>query len=356
MRILLFCCSLFLINLPMAQARHGEHTCFRLPDPAPDLKKMKECRQDGPTYSLVSGDYRYESVLYPANVPVPEQKGMYARAIRIWQISSNEQVFEQSWQCRMPEEPALGPDTFRLLQVNFDGVADMHFNLYGKHLYYLSWQQTGKALIFYQEKQLLKAERLDRDEARQVLSFRWSHSMSEYTYTFRGKYLDTLILRDQDRTKPITNARLFRYINGPMGRMPWPGEWPLLVPPEVHTDTADFNFDGYPDYRIQEMQKHHEWNYFMYDSLKGEYVSDTLLSRLENVYFDTLNRQFTGITYTNDGIHSVYKTYEMRQGKLVLVRIQDCVAASWFAEKKTCTISELRNGRMEVIWVDYGAE
>jgi hypothetical protein len=117
----------------------------------------------------------------------------------------------------------------------------------------------------------------------------------------------------------------------------------------LKVEVADYNFDGQKDYREHKMNDSTKWNYFIYKNSETGYVLDTLLSTLDECYFDFNKNKFVGLkTSRIDSLTTRMDNYEYIGGVATLVRVVVCVQSFPHSEKKDCTVSVLENGK----WVD----
>lgn len=117
----------------------------------------------------------------------------------------------------------------------------------------------------------------------------------------------------------------------------------------LKVEVADFNFDGQKDYREHKMNDSTKWNYFIYKDTVTGFVLDTLLSSLDNCYFDFNKNTFVGLkTSRIDSLTTQMDNYEYIGGVVTLVRVVVCVQAFPHSEKRDCSVSVLENGK----WVD----
>lgn len=117
----------------------------------------------------------------------------------------------------------------------------------------------------------------------------------------------------------------------------------------LKVEVADFNFDGQKDYREHKMNDSTKWNYFIYKNSETGYVLDTLLSSLDESYFDFNKNTFVGLkTSSIDSLTTQMDNYEYIGGVVTLVRVVVCVQSFPHSEKKDCSVSVLENGK----WVD----
>jgi hypothetical protein len=117
----------------------------------------------------------------------------------------------------------------------------------------------------------------------------------------------------------------------------------------LKVEVADFNFDGQKDYREHKMNDSTKWNYFTYKDSDIGFVLDTLLSSLDDCYFDFEKKTFIGSkTIRIDSLSTQMDNFEYIEGKITLVRQMQCVQAYHFSEKTDCFIRVLENGK----WVD----
>lgn len=115
----------------------------------------------------------------------------------------------------------------------------------------------------------------------------------------------------------------------------------------LKVEVADYNFDGQKDYREYKMNDTTKWNYFIYkDSVKG-YVLDSLLSSLDNCYFDFEKKAFMGskTTRINPELTQM-DNYEYIDEKIILVRQMQCVHAFPNSERMDCSVYILENGSL----------
>lgn len=117
----------------------------------------------------------------------------------------------------------------------------------------------------------------------------------------------------------------------------------------LRVEVADFNFDGQKDYREHQMNDSTKWNYFIYKDTVTGFVLDTLLSSLDDCYFDFNKNTFVGLkTSRIDTLTTQMDNYEYIGGVVTLVRVVVCVQSFPHSEKKDCSVSVLENGK----WVD----
>lgn len=117
----------------------------------------------------------------------------------------------------------------------------------------------------------------------------------------------------------------------------------------LKVEVADFNFDGQEDYREHKMNDSTKWNYFIYKDSDIGFVLDTLLSSLDNCYFDFEKKTCIGSKTTRiDSLATQMDSFEYIDGTITLVRQMQCVQAYHFSEKIDCFIRVLENGK----WVD----
>lgn len=114
-------------------------------------------------------------------------------------------------------------------------------------------------------------------------------------------------------------------------------------------EVADYNFDGQKDYREHKMNDSTRWNYFIYKDASSGYVLDTVLSSMDDCFFDFSKNKFVGLKTTRiDTLTTKMVNYEYIGGAITMVRVIVCVHAFMHSEKIDCSVSELENGK----WVD----
>ena len=115
----------------------------------------------------------------------------------------------------------------------------------------------------------------------------------------------------------------------------------------LKVEVADFNFDGQKDYREYKMNDSTKWNYFIYKDSDTGYVLDSLLSSLDNCYFDFNKNSFVGSKTTRiDSLTTQTDNYEYIAGKVTLVRQMQCIHAFPNSEKIDCSVYILENGKL----------
>jgi hypothetical protein len=131
-------------------------------------------------------------------------------------------------------------------------------------------------------------------------------------------------------------------------------------PRRIHNlkvEVADYNFDGQKDYREYRMNDTTKWNYFIYRDPKQGYVLDTLLSSLDNCYFDFEKKSLIGSkTSRINSTLTQMDSYQYIEGKITLVRQMQCVHAFPNSEKMDCSYYVLQNGKMVFEKLIKGAE
>jgi hypothetical protein len=122
-------------------------------------------------------------------------------------------------------------------------------------------------------------------------------------------------------------------------------------------EVADYNFDGQKDYREHKMDDTTKWNYFIYkDSISG-YELDTLLSSLDDCYYDFDKKIFFGSKRSRINAELTQTDYyEYIDGRTTLVRQVQCVHAFPNSEKMDCSYYILQDGKMVFEKLIKGAE
>lgn len=124
---------------------------------------------------------------------------------------------------------------------------------------------------------------------------------------------------------------------------------------------ADYNFDGYPDFRIITNNKVlHQ--YYVYDSKKKTFTEEPLLSRLTELQFDFNNKAANGILVdsspTPSDVSSVSETYltayKLSGGSLVDVRI---IRKFWYSsssiDSSDQNLKVIRNNKIDTSYYSY---
>jgi hypothetical protein len=125
----------------------------------------------------------------------------------------------------------------------------------------------------------------------------------------------------------------------------------------LKVEVADFNFDGQKDYREHKINDSTKWNYFIYKNSDTGYVLDTLLSSLDDCYFDFEKKSLIGLKTTRINSELTQMDYyEYIEGKTTLVRQVQCVHAFRNSEKMDCSYYVLLNGKMVFEKLIKGAE
>lgn len=122
---------------------------------------------------------------------------------------------------------------------------------------------------------------------------------------------------------------------------------PLVLPGTQKLETADFNFDGYADYRIGTVKYTAKFDYFIYSPTKKKYEKDTFLSSLDGAAFEFDKKAFQGYKLTHiDRLTSQTDLYINRDGGFVLIQRTICTSPYEQAERTDCSVYEMINGRL----------
>ncbi len=301
--------------------------------------------------------FKYELSIDPGGIPIPQEKGSYAKRLRIYDLKDNRAVHEQIIYGNKLQETKFQQDSFELLHINFDGIADIRFTNHNQTFtYILSAVDVDKRTIFYQENLLSSIGEFTRDTSSNICSGIFYDGYNETTYTFKGKHFDTLIRFQQSLYKPIIVQELY-FLNelGRLTNIENPNK--ELPKPKLKKEFGDYNFDGNEDFRIQSIENNIEWNYFLFNKINNSYELDTLLSNMQSGFFDWNNNMFTGTISTRiNNLTQQIDTYEYLEGKLTIVRRRVCTQKFDNSERSDCVIYELKDG--ELIFTDFmpGAE
>lgn len=115
----------------------------------------------------------------------------------------------------------------------------------------------------------------------------------------------------------------------------------------LKVEVADFNFDENNDYREQKMNDNTKWNYFIYSEAVKGFVWDTLLSNLDNCYFDFEKKTFLGAKTTRvTATLTQTDNYTYINGVATLFRQTQCVHVFPHSERMDCSIYELLDGKL----------
>ena len=306
--------------------------------------------------NTVSG-FKYELTFDIGDIPIPQEKGSYAKKLRIYDQRNNDLIYEEIIYGNALNETHTQRDSFELVQINFDGIADVKFtHLNQTYTYILSAKNEEERIVFYQENLLSSIKDFTRDENKNQLVGKFYDGYYETTYTLKGVYFDTLIRFQQTLYKPfIANEYLFLNKRGYLKNIENPNKGPII--PILKKEFGDYNFDGKEDFRIQSTEFDIEWNYYLFDKLSNAYQIDTLLSSMQNAYFDWETNKFIGSRSIRiDDLTQQFDTYEYMDGNIIVTKRRVCRQKSQSSERSDCTIYELKDGEMIFIDFQLGAE
>lgn len=309
-----------------------------------------------PVRNKVVDGYRYELTPDPEDVIVEESKGTYAKRIRVYKVPEQTFFFEYvAYGDALTETPAER-DSFEILHVNFDGIPDIRFSHTGGYHTYLVSCKSHMGTGFYSEIWLNRIRDFTRDTALKVLTGSFTMYHKEYIHTFRGTYLDTLVMFSQTLYPPIY-AEEYYYLDN-LGAISLIHDMGRKPPPLVQKrEEGDYNFDGHPDLRVRDTSGVRLWQYYLYDTVATTLVYDTLLSNMWETSFEGGKEKFYGTLATwPDEVLQIIETYRYVNGKLTLFARRECRQKSPNSERTDCVLYELRNGKMEFVEFLPGAE
>lgn len=122
---------------------------------------------------------------------------------------------------------------------------------------------------------------------------------------------------------------------------------PLELPGTQKMEIADFNFDGYTDYRIGTVKYTTKFDYYLYSKAKNKFEKDTFLSSLDGATFQVDKKIFTG--YKQSRVNSLTTqtdVYGYANGGFVLIQRTICTSRNEHAERMDCAFYEIKNGQL----------
>lgn len=308
-------------------------------------------------YSKVEAGYKYELLLNAPALEIPQEKGSYAKRLRIYNLADNSLIHQQIIFGNELKETKMQRDSFELLHINFDGIPDVRFSqAQGVYIYFLSYKENDKSLSFYHERLLSTIFSYTREERNLLLKTHFTNGIYETYYTFKGIYLDTFIRFQQTIVRPIiADEHYFLNNKGILSPIPNPNHG--AVKPKTKKEFEDYNFDGYEDFRVQQLQGPAEWNYYLFDSTNGSYSFDSLMSRLESVYFEAKAKVFFGtVTSQVDELTTQTDSYTMIDRRLSLSGRSICRHVFRHSERMDCEIFVVESGNLVFKELIQGAE
>ncbi len=305
---------------------------------------------------IVSG-YRYEITFDIENIPIPQEKGSYAKRLRIYDERKNYIVHEQVIYGNSLMETLSQRNSLELILINFDSIADVKISQHNQtYTYILSAMNEDSRIIFYTENLLTGIKDFTRNENLKQLVGKFYDGYFETTYTLKGVYFDTLIRFQQTLNKPLMANELF-FLNKCeyLKNIENPNKGPVL--PILKKEFGDYNFDGAEDFRIQCPEYDIEWNYYLFDKISNAYQIDTLLSTMQYAFFDWKTNKFIGSKSIRiDDLTQQFDSYEYMDGKLTVTKRRVCRQKGHYSERSDCTIYELKDGEMIITDFLPGAE
>lgn len=122
---------------------------------------------------------------------------------------------------------------------------------------------------------------------------------------------------------------------------------PLVLPGTQKSEIADYNFDGYTDYRIGTVKYSTKFDYYLYSKEKNKFEKDTFLSSLDAATFQFDKKEFYGHKRTYiDRLTSQTDLFIYRDGGFKWIQRTICTTPYEQAERIDCTFYEVINGRL----------
>ncbi len=117
-------------------------------------------------------------------------------------------------------------------------------------------------------------------------------------------------------------------------------------------DTADYNFDGYPDLalKVSAVKKNEKFCIWLFDPKAQRYVASAELSQMTNLRPDPKNQ--TVYSYTNEACMSCYekRVYRWDHGQLVPVKVESQTEDPLISPTSSCrwvrTVQEMKGERL----------
>jgi hypothetical protein len=210
-------------------------------------------------------------------------------------------------------------DTLEIGLYNFDQIPD--FLIYTKSnpnqkKYFLSYTNESNAIAFYEDKFMSGITDLKIDSIKHTIRGYHAFGMDSVFYTFIGVAMDTLIIEKKYLSVAgLNDTKTFSYNQNKIVNIDPPYQSPIRI--VDGKEFADFNFDGFEDYRIP-AEREGQYTYYCWDSQTNDYVLNETLSMMQYAIFDWKNKIFLGDCYYSSDDVSISDHYELRDGKIVV--------------------------------------
>lgn len=239
-------------------------------------------------------------------------------------------------------------DTMEIGSYNFDQIPDIL--IYTKSnpnqkKYFLSHTNETGVIEFYEDKFMSGIADLKIDSIKHTIRGYQAFGLDSIFYTLIGVAMDTLIIEKKYLSVAgLNDTKTFCYNQNKIVNIDPPYQSPIRI--VDGKEFADFNFDGFEDYRIL-TEREGQYTYYCWDSQTNQFLLHETLSMMQQAVFDWKNKIFLGdCYYTSDDV-TISDHYELRDGKIVVTeRIISSKTSSDQSEQRYQEIYIWQDGKL----------
>lgn len=279
------------------------------------------------------------------------QPGVTSQHLRIWMTAdaTNKAIMDSGLDLQEYPFDALEAGYF-----NFDAIPDVcifsELNP-AKRTYFVSYLTAEKQVTFYQDKFLSALSNLSIDSTNHRISGLLLAGTDTTFYSFHGPQMDTLIIRGKNPNNGVPYTNTFRYVQNRIENIDPPYVSPIRI--IDGKEYADFNFDGFEDYRIAGSGER-QYTYYCWDPKESDFVLHETLSMMQNAQFDWKNKLFIGNQYHVSDEVVISDTFQLRDGKIVVTeRIISYKTDNSGAEQRYQELYQWQEGKLVLISSGY---
>ena len=246
-------------------------------------------------------------------------------------------------------------DTMEIGRYNFDQIPDIliyNRSNPNQKKYFLSYANHENSITYYEDKFMSSITHLTIDSTNYIITGLQIFGIDSVFYTFKGINMDTLIIQEQFHSiERLGDTKTFSYDRNKIVNIDPPYKSPIRF--ENGKEFADFNFDGFEDYRIASPIEGQQL-YYCWDSTASKFAENETLSSMQSALFDWKNKIFLGDRYYfEDGV-SVSDHYELRDGKIVVVaRTKSFKTDDDQSEQRYHEIYQWQDGKLVLVGAGY---
>lgn len=246
-------------------------------------------------------------------------------------------------------------DAMEIGRYNFDQIPDILIYNRSKpnqKKYFLSYTKNENSITYYEDKFMSSITHLTIDSTNHIITGLQVFGIDSVFYTFQGINMDTLIIKEQYYSiERLGDTKTFSYDRNKIVNIDPPYKSPIRF--ENGKEFADFNFDGFEDYRIPSpIEGQHL--YYCWDSTASKFVKNETLSLMQGALFDWKNKIFLGDRYYDEDGVSISDHYELRDGKIVVVaRTKSFKTDNDQSEQRYHEIYQWQDGKLVLVGAGY---